>query len=267
MCELFAMSSREPATVNFSLSILAEHGGNTAAHKDGWGIAYYEEEDVRVVRDTMCASQSQWVALVEKLNLRSRLVVSHIRKATEGAVAIKNTQPFARELGGRMHIFAHNGHLPKIREQLRFKSNRYTPVGDTDSEFAFCSLLARLRPLWQQQKVVPDLKSRLDTVSVFAEDLRQLGLANFIYSDSDTLFVHGHRREQADGEYKSPGLYRLQRNCTIQDPFPEAAGVSVVSTDQDVVLFASVPLTREPWVPFLDGEIVVVSRGKVVAHS
>jgi len=36
MCELFAISSRLPATVSLSLKTLAEHGGGSAPHADGW---------------------------------------------------------------------------------------------------------------------------------------------------------------------------------------------------------------------------------------
>ena len=50
MCELFAMSSRHPATVTLSLSELLRHGGDTGPHADGWGIAYYEGGDARLVR-------------------------------------------------------------------------------------------------------------------------------------------------------------------------------------------------------------------------
>jgi glutamine amidotransferase len=44
LCELFALSSRLPATVSLSLKTLAEHGGGSAPHADGWGIAYYRED-------------------------------------------------------------------------------------------------------------------------------------------------------------------------------------------------------------------------------
>ncbi len=40
VCELFAISSRLPATVSLSLKTLAEHGGGSAPHADGWGIAF-----------------------------------------------------------------------------------------------------------------------------------------------------------------------------------------------------------------------------------
>lgn len=42
VCELFAMPGRESATVNFSLRVLAEHGGKSGPHADGWGITFYE---------------------------------------------------------------------------------------------------------------------------------------------------------------------------------------------------------------------------------
>ena len=47
MCELLAMSSGVPATVNLALGVLARHGGGDGPDKDGWGIAYYEGGDVR----------------------------------------------------------------------------------------------------------------------------------------------------------------------------------------------------------------------------
>lgn len=266
MCELFAMSSRAPATVTFSLSVLAEHGGKTAPHKDGWGIAYYEDTDVRMLRDTTCASSSQWVQFVEQQELRSTLVLSHIRKATTGKIAIKNTQPFSRELGGRMHVFAHNGHVPKIRKHSRFQADSFHPIGDTDSEFAFCALLERIKPLWHFDGAAPDLAARFNVVVEFGRDLGQLGLANFLYCDGELLFAHGHRRKQADGEFKPPGLYLLHRQCASKDLYAETAGISVSSPDQEVILVASVPLTAEAWEPLQQGEVVMISKGQIATR-
>lgn len=267
MCELFAMSSRKPATVTFSLGVLAEHGGKTAPHKDGWGIAYYDDTDVQLIRDTTCASNSQWVQFVEQQELRSTLILSHIRRATEGAIAIKNTQPFSRELGGRMHVFAHNGHLPKIREHSGFRIDSFRPIGDTDSEVAFCALLERIKQLWHNHGSNPELVARLDVVAEFANDIRPLGVANFLYSDGEVLFAHGHRRKQADGEFKPPGLYLLRRQCGRRDRVAETAGVSVISPNQEVILVASVPLTAEAWEPLQQGEVVAISEGQVDARA
>lgn len=263
MCELFAMSSRGPATVTLSLSLLAEHGGKTAQHKDGWGIAFFDEKDARILKDTASASQSQWVQFVEQQALRSTLVISHIRLATDGDVAIRNTQPFGREMGGRMHVFAHNGHVPDVKTQDRFSSDAFCPIGDTDSEIAFCALLEKIKPLWTDRDTTPDMQARLAVVADFASDLGQLGQANFLYCDGDVLFAHGHRRAQADGEIKAPGLYWLHRQCSREDLHAETSGVSVTSPNQHVILVASVPLTTEAWVPLQEGEVLAISHGEL----
>ncbi len=86
MCELFALSSRLPATVSLSLETLAEHGGGSAPHADGWGIAYYREEDARLIKDTSAAHDSDWVRFVQSRGLSSTTIIAHIRKAiTSGA--------------------------------------------------------------------------------------------------------------------------------------------------------------------------------------
>ncbi|NIA26773.1 MAG: class II glutamine amidotransferase [Desulfobulbaceae bacterium] len=265
MCELFAMSSRAPATVSLSLGVLAEHGGKTGPHADGWGIAFYDDNDARVVRDTNSASNSPWVGFVEQQEIRSRFVVSHIRKATFGDVALRNTQPFGRELGGHRHIFAHNGHVPDVKEHASFRLGAYHPIGETDSDHAFCALLERIRPLWCEQDGTPDLASRLDVVTGFARELGELGPANFLYCDGDTLFAHGHRRTQDDGDIRPPGLFWLRRQCALRDPYADTAGVSVTATNQEVMLIASVPLTSEAWEPFAEGDVAAIAGGQLVA--
>ena len=82
------------------------------------------------------------------------------------------------------------------------------PVGQTDSELAFCALLTRLRPLWVDEKL-PSLESRMTLLADFAADLRKLGAANFLYADGDAVFSHGHRRlTGVEGRIEPPGLFR-----------------------------------------------------------
>ena len=51
MCELLGLSSNLPATITLSLMKLAEHGGFTGPHRDGWGVGYYEGADVRLLKE------------------------------------------------------------------------------------------------------------------------------------------------------------------------------------------------------------------------
>lgn len=69
------------------------------------------------------------VRLLEYQGPITTLGISHIRRATLGAVAFSNTQPFVRELAWRIHVFAHNGHLPGIARPQDLAFDRYHPFG------------------------------------------------------------------------------------------------------------------------------------------
>jgi predicted glutamine amidotransferase len=262
MCELFAMSSRAPATVSLSLEEFARHGGGSGPHRDGWGIAWYDELDARLVREPFAAANSVCVKLLQRHPFESQLVISHVRFATQGSLALKNTQPFARELRGRMHVFAHNGDLSGVRSRPELALGSFWPVGDTDSEHAFCALLERMRGLWRAPEPPPS-EARLQIVAKFAADIRPLGPANFIYSDGELLFVHRDRRTHERGAPpRAPGLYVLSRRCTGGARTLANVGMQIDSPgEQEVVLAASVPLTEEDWRPLGDGEIVVARAG------
>jgi predicted glutamine amidotransferase len=267
MCELFGMSSDRRATTRLSLMALAEHGGISGPHKDGWGVAYYEGADVRLIKDAEMAAGSDWIRFLEGHDLRSSMVIAHIRRATAGERSYRNTQPFARELAGRMHLFAHNGWLPDIDRLPEFRSRRFHAVGETDSEWAFCVLLDRLAEIWTQPNDIPSLDTRMAVVSSFAQSLRPLGPANFLYCDGDTLFAHGHRRKQAGSSKAAPpGLWLLQRWCHEGEHGFAADGVAVVGTGQRIALLASVPLSNEPWLALSEGEVVAVSSGQLVTR-
>lgn len=266
MCELFCLSSRSPTAATFSLDAFARHGSPEGGGIDGWGLAFYDGCDLRLYREPEPAADSAWLAFIARVRRPSRLVLSHIRRATQGAVSLANTQPFVRELGGRMHAFAHNGRLSGIEERHRGEWRRFRPIGETDSEIAFCILLQRLAPLWSEG-VVPPIEHRLGVFTRFAADMRRLGPANFLYADGDALFAHGDRRKQADGGIVPPGLWLLHRHCAVdRDALPQA-GVTIAGQPQNLTLLASVPLTAEPWVPLVEGEVIVVKDSSVLSRE
>ena len=267
MCELFAMSSLLPATVRFSLERLARRGGIEGPHRDGWGVAFYEGADVFLLREPRAAAKSNLVHFIEQHPPTGQLVISHIRLATHGKLELRNTQPFIRELGGYTHVFAHNGDLEEIEHKHSFQSERFQRVGRTDSEQAFCGLLERLAPLWEASgDAIPALTERLDVIVDFAAELRQLGPANFLYADADVIFAHAHYRKQDNDPQKLPGLYLLQRSCSVKGEELADAGV-ILSQQQEVTLLASVPLSDEAWHALAEGEVVVLKNGSVLARS
>jgi len=259
MCELFGLASRLPTGINMSMRILAGHGSRAHHLGDGWGVAFHAGDDALLVKQPTPLEESPWVDFLERQHVHSRMVLAHIRHASQGEIALRNTQPFSRELGGQTHIFAHNGNLSGIAQRFPGGCARFRPVGGTDSEYAFCLLMERMAPLWAAGSV-PTEEARTAVFAELAAELRPLGPANVLYTDGHHLFAHGHRRTQPDGRIAAPGLAMLTRTCAVDPEEMANAGIGILNP-QAMTLFASVPLTGEPWRPLEEGEIVVASAG------
>ena len=265
MCEIFAMSARLATNVQLSLSELARHGGATGPHRDGWGVVFHEARDACRFREAEAASDSLLVRMLAENDYRSHITMVHLRKSTQGVRALRNTQPFQRELGGRVHSFAHNGRLTGIEQRLSL--GRFRRVGETDSEHAFCALMEAMRPLWERDDEVPSVATRHAIFAQFVRDIRDLGPTNIVYADGDALFVHAHERTQADGAIRPPGLHMLTRCCQQEGGhFPDSSAMHMGAqrADQQVVLFASVPLSDEDWKPLEPGTTLAAQAGQAV---
>ncbi len=271
MCELFAVSSARPARVRLRFAEFATHGAPVhGGNPDGWGAAYFDGPEAHVLREPLPAVRSAFARVLEDHDFHSPLVLAHVRRASRGPVALANTQPFSRELGGHRHVFAHNGDLPDIQSRWPLEADGvpacWQPIGQTDSEHVFCQLLRQLAPLWHAANGVPSVAARLDVVTAFAARLRPIGPANFLYSDGDVLFAHAHRRRQADDGIRPPGLYQLRRRAAGVH-LQEAGGLEVHSHYHEVhalTLLASVPLGPGHWQPLAEGRVLALRAGEVV---
>lgn len=256
MCELFALSASRPVDIRLSLGELARHGGETGHHRDGWGVAFADGRDFRIFKEAGAAAISPWIDCLANHPVRSRTVVAHIRHATQGAITSENTQPFARELGGLIRVFAHNGDLGPRAAWRAADAARFHPAGDTDSEAAFCALLD------QEAKRGASGSLSVAAFADFAERARAHGPANVIYAEPERLLVHADRRMQLDGKILPPGLWMLCRQCP-QPPADRAPVEIETPAETKVVLFASVPLTGESWIPLTRGSVLEVSFGDI----
>ena len=147
MCQLLGMNCNVPTDICFSFEGFHARGGLTDHHRDGFGVAFFEGQGCRVFLDSKSTIESPVADLVRRYPIHSKNVIAHIRKATQGKVELQNCHPFQRELWGRYWIFAHNGNLENFQpEGLEF----FSPVGQTDSERAFCYLLDWLRKAFPQ---------------------------------------------------------------------------------------------------------------------
>lgn len=252
MCQLLGMNCNVPTDICFSFAGFHQRGGRTDEHRDGWGIAFYEGPGCRVYLDTKPAAESPVATLVREYPIRSLNVIAHIRKATVGGIALENTHPFMREMWGRYWSFAHNGTVGGLPALAR--DSRYRPVGDTDSERAFCLLLEHLRQCFPDGP--PDDRALYAAIADITARLGAGGTFNFLLSNGDALFAHCATR-----------LAYLVR----QAPFATAHLVdedysvdfSEVTTARDrVAVIATVPLTdNETWTPIAPGELLMFRDG------
>jgi glutamine amidotransferase len=179
------MNCNVPTDICFSFEGFCARGGKTDEHKDGWGIAFFEERGCRLFLDDKPSVQSPVAALVKGYPIKSMNVIAHIRKATVGAVGLENCHPFQRELWGRYWVFAHNGDLLEFEPD---RSGIYRPVGQTDSERAFCLILNTLRQTFPDQK--PPLHKLYGVLKDITQQIANYGIFNYLLSDGEHFFAH-----------------------------------------------------------------------------
>ncbi len=246
MCELFAMSANVQTDVNYSLALLKPRGGKLGPHSDGWGVAFYEDRAARIFKEPIPAAESRCLEFITEYDFQSTTVIAHIRKANPAKYGRSpaNTHPFERELNGCSWVFAHNGKLPGLREVPEFALDRFTPLGNTDSEHAFCFLLNAIAQELDRYSTKTLDGVIEDVVQPLAVKMREFGEFNFLMSDGERLIAHAHTN-----------LYALQRTCEAD------------CDKRQVTLLATSPLTDEPWVALEPGSLHVYARGQDVSRN
>ncbi|SEI78285.1 glutamine amidotransferase [Azotobacter beijerinckii] len=255
MCELLGMSANVPTDIVFSFTGLMQRGGRTGPHRDGWGIAFYEGRGVRLFQDPAASADSEVARLVQRYPIKSELVIGHIRQANVGRICLANTHPFVRELWGRNWCFAHNGQLADFQPPAGF----YRPVGDTDSERAFCDLLNRLREAFPEPV---DVWTLLPTLVGACNEYRSKGVFNCLLGNGDWLF-----------SFCSTKLAQITRRAPFGPARLKDADLTVdfqaETTPNDVVtVLATEPLTaNETWLAHRPGEWTLWRLGECVSRG
>ena len=251
MCQLMGMNANTPTDVMFSFTGFATRAEE---HKDGFGIAFFEGAGVRLMVDVQSARHSPVAQMVRNYPIKSDNIIAHIRKATQGVVTLANTHPFVRELWGRYWVFAHNGDLKGFAPRLH---GAFRPVGETDSELAFCWLMQELA---KAHASVPPIKELTRTLRELAPVPAAHGTFNFMLSNGQALWAHC-----------STKLYHLLRQhpfatASLHDDDVTVDFAQLTSPNDRVAIVVTEPLTRdEPWQAFAPGELRVFEGGRLSA--
>lgn len=249
------MESNVPTDIVFSFSELAARGGGKGPHGDGWGLALYDGTAVRTFLEPNAAARSRLARYVRENPMKTVLAIAHIRKKTRGDIALANTHPFVRELWGRSFTFAHNG---TVRGARKLPLGRFRPIGETDSEFAFCALLAGLE---KRLKTYPRQPRLLwDAVAEASMSIGRAGTFNFLLGDGKHLF--------ARCATKLCYVTRKAPFCraTLADGDLSVDFAQMTTPADRVAVVATAPLTRdETWTHGVSGQLWVFRGGALRA--
>lgn len=180
-------------------------------------------------------------------------MLAHVRKATQGPVALVNCHPFQREWGGKHWLFCHNGHLKNYAPPL---DGSVLPVGQTDSERAFCWLLQEMRHRFGAQ-VPREWEPVATLLQQLVPAISSHGVFNFLLTDGRAIYAHASTHlHWVERQYPFPNVRLV--DCDLEVDLASANG------PQDrMVLLATKPLThREQWHAFAPGELRVFVDGR-----
>ena len=257
MCQLLGMNCATPTDITFSFRGFSQRAGITSDHSDGFGIAFFEDKACRLFVDNQSAIESPIAELIRNYPIKSRNVIAHIRKATQGKITLENSHPFIRELWGRQWIFAHNGDLHDFHPRL---SGQFTPVGNTDSELAFCYLLEHL--VQKFGYVEPSIQDIFHSLEEISPSIAEYGTFNFCFSNGQALF-----------SYATTKLHWIVREYPFQPArlidIDVEVDFSQVTTPEDrVAVITTEPLTdNEEWFAYNPGEMILFQDGKPTLRS
>jgi predicted glutamine amidotransferase len=253
MCQLLGMNANTPTDVMFSFAGFASRAEE---HRDGFGIAFFEGAGVRLMVDAQSARSSPIAEMVRRYPIKSENIVAHIRKATQGRVALENTHPFVRELWGRYWVFAHNGDLKGFAPRLH---GAFRPVGGTDSERAFCWLMQELA---KAHADVPPIAELSATLGELLPRIAAHGVFNAMLDNGQALWAHC-----------STKLHHIVRQhpfarASLQDDDVTIDFAEHTSARDRVAVVVTEPLTRdETWLAFAPGELRVFVDGALLAGA
>ncbi len=255
MCQLLGMNCNVPTDICFSFTGFQARGGITDHHTDGWGITFFEGKGVRQFLDPRPSADSPVADFIRTYPIKSKNVIAHIRKATQGEIKLENTHPFVREIWGQYWSFAHNGDLKNFSPDL---GGKYCPVGDTDSEKAFCYILEELQKSFGN--TLPPMEELGKKLHHLTLELAAHGIFNFLLSNGDFMLAHCSTKLSSIVR-KAPFSVAHLKDQDVTVDF------SAVTTNTDrVAVVATLPLTEnESWTVHDPGTLLLFVDGQIVS--
>lgn len=234
MCELFGVSSAQKIKCNDLLKEFFSHGVD---NPDGWGLAILYRNAVSLEKEPASSLDSSYLKSRLTEDIVASHLFAHIRKASVGNIAYKNSHPFLlRDSLGNLWTLAHNG---TIFESAALAPFAELQKGDTDSERILCYLVSQINARQKETGKELSPEERFSVVDEMVHAITPKNKVNLLIYDGDLFYVHTNLKDT---------LCQCQKDKTL-----------IISTK---------PLNQDHWekVPmnvlsaYRDGELVYVGK-------
>jgi len=160
-------------------------------HADGWGIAYLSDShNWTTYKSTKSIFSDHNIDKIK--NIRAKVIVLHVRKATVGEKSLENTQPFSYN---DEYVFAHNG---TIFDEIENK-HRYV-TGDSDSARWF-------------NKLISELNSNKERNIKESLNFNDFTSANFIFASKNKIIIG--QKFKTTPKYCTMKMFHDEKNTII----------------------------------------------------
>jgi predicted glutamine amidotransferase len=255
-----------------ALMVHARNGGQL-----GWGMGFYQGGEVLMRRRPIDDHAAIDVAKIAG-DVRTDLLLGHVRSATVGSVRTENTHPFRY----RQWLFAQTGTLPSfeaIRERLVASVPEFLRSsirGETDAELLFYVFLSFLHDagrlteaLMPVAHVRDALRSSVAVVDGMAAEVGgEPSQVNLLASDGENVYVL-HRGAQMgyrvfSGKVDADAL--IGEDLGLRRKTPELAQMHftliAADFDDEWSLASSSPAGHSRWSVVPERAIVTIERGR-----
>lgn len=260
---LFALSFDAAAAPSIDFPALV--GGDEPLRAPyGWGVAWYpaHARSALSLKDAAALGPTAATRLLSSAERCStELLVGHLR-GTARPGGPDDTQPFTRAFAGRDWLFAHAGDLSgDLATRLPLAAGGVLePNGRSDSEHAFCWLLALLHE--RSARTLDELGwERLHDAFRAVNDL---GTATLMLSDGQDLVVY------QDRQLASPMMRLRYIGSTLDHELASehlAIRFGRGPGSRTFMALSTEPLSGEWWQPLLPGQMLVIRQGTIVWDS
>ncbi len=254
-CQLMAASVDKPVRLNHLWQTFRLRG---KINNDGWGLAWFTDNSIEIFKEPTSAYESMLAKFLDTYPfMKSTVLIAHVRKASVGSRAFRNTHPFVRYYNGIAYAFIHNGTLHNFRSAL--KLGRFKPIGTTDSEYLFCYLLGKIT----SPKITKWTKSDCLWLRQLLREANNAGSMNCIFTNGKYLFCYHDKNNYNTLFYIH--RHKLDTTVSFVDIHKRIKLSKLYSgAVNDVLIVATKPLTNEKWTPIKPAELIVVKDGKII---